>query len=211
MAFDRQREMIHGLHDIGEIELADRLDTCMASRRNRYSGDGWPWLCRSVACVWCRRPLTRAWWGGICDWAADEPVISLGLVPIRSGMSLPTAVRRLRRGLRDVRDRRMARRRRRWRKMAFAGLAGGDRVALVVISHEAVDRREVLDVLRRRWSRIVLTDLEQQEPAVAMTVEDAVDLGRCRRGAEPLRIVVPPRRDSRPAMEPVREPMPVVV
>jgi hypothetical protein len=59
------------------------------------------------------------------------------------------AVRRLRRGLRDVRDR-TARRSQRWRAM-FAGMAGGDGIPLVLISHEGVDQLEVLNVLRRRW------------------------------------------------------------
>jgi hypothetical protein len=45
---------------------------------------------------------------------------------------LTDAVRRLRRGLRDVRDR-MACRGRQLRDVSFAGMAGGDRVALVMI------------------------------------------------------------------------------
>ena len=92
---------------------------------------------------------------------------SLAIIPIRSPAGLPDAVRRLRRGLSDVRDR-AARRWRRWRTVSFAGLMGGDHRALVMISHQGVDRREVLDVLRRRWPDVVVKELEQEEPAWTM-------------------------------------------
>jgi hypothetical protein len=39
--------------------------------------------------------------------------------------------------------------------------------------------------------------LEQEEPDVAMTADDAADLGRCRRGVEPLRIVASVRSADR--------------
>ena len=68
-------------------------------------------------------------------------------------------------------------------------MIGGDHRALVLISHEGVDRRELLDVLSRRWPDVVLKDLEQEEPAWTMTPDDAADLGRRRRGVEPLRII----------------------
>ena len=48
--------------------------------------------------------------------------------------------------------------------VGFAGMAGGDRRALVLVSHDGVDRREVLDVLRRRWPDVVLKGLEQDAP-----------------------------------------------
>ena len=41
----------------------------------------------------------------------------------------------------------------------------------------------------------VVKELEQEEPTVAMSPGDAADLGRCRRGVEPLRIVVMPQYD----------------
>ena len=64
-------------------------------------------------------------------------------------------------------------------------------------------------VLRRRWPDVVLKDLAQEEPAWAMTADDAADLGRCRRGVEPLRIVIMPQHD-RPAITLlIVEPMPV--
>ncbi len=59
-------------------------------------------------------------------------------------------------------------------------------MALVMITHEGIDRQEVQDVLHRRWPEVVVKSLEQEEPAVAMTADDAADLGRCRRGIEPL-------------------------
>jgi hypothetical protein len=86
----------------------------------------------------------------------------------------------------------MARHRRSWRDVGCAGMAGGDGIALVLISHEGVDRHEVETVLRRRWPEVVVKEPEQEEPTVAMSPSDAADLGRCRRGVEPLRIVVMP-------------------
>jgi hypothetical protein len=67
--------------------------------------------------------------------------------------------------------------------------------ALVMVTHDGVDRSEVMDVLRRRWPDLVLKSLEQEEPAVAMAAEDAADLGRCRRSVEPLGIVTMPQHD----------------
>jgi hypothetical protein len=108
----------------------------------------------------------------------------------------------------------MARRWRRWRTVGFAGLMGGDHRALVLISHQEIDRREVLDVLGRRWPDVVVKDLAEDEPTWAMMADDAAALGGRRRGAEPLRLVVLPQRVKRvpvaPAPEMV-EPMPVVI
>lgn len=92
----------------------------------------------------------------------------------------------------------MARRWRVWRSVAFAGMIGGDHRALVMISHQGIDRREVLGVLCRRWPDIALKDLEHEEPTVAMLADDAADLGRCRRGIEPLRIVIMPQHAFSP-------------
>jgi hypothetical protein len=63
-----------------------------------------------------------------------------------------------------------------------------DDTALVMITHEGVDWHEVEAVLRRRWPEVVVEELEQETPSVAMLSADAADLGRCRRGVEPLRI-----------------------
>jgi hypothetical protein len=59
---------------------------------------------------------------------------------------------------------------------------GGDHKALIMISHPDIDRREMLNVLCRRWPDVVLKDLEHEEPAWAMTAGDAADLGSRRRG-----------------------------
>ena len=94
----------------------------------------------------------------------------------------------------------------------FRRMMGGDHTAMVVISHEGIGRREVLDVLSRRWPDVVVKDLEQEEPAWTMTADDAADLGSRRRGVEPLRIVVMPQKITRVAVAaPVIEPMPYVV
>ena len=96
--------------------------------------------------------------------------------------------------MRDVRDR-MARRRDQWREVGFAGMIGGDRRAMVMVSHEGVGRCEVLDVLRRRWPEVLVKKLPQEEPTWEMLSDDAAELGRCRRGVEPLRIVVMPQQE----------------
>jgi hypothetical protein len=209
MAHTAQQQVIAALRSIGEVDLATRLEQCMTVRRERHNGDGWPRTCRTAACVWCRRSMMHGWWAGMRDWSAATAV-SLAIIPIPSPTGLREAVCRMRRGLRDVRDR-MARRRRRWRELGFAGMAGGDRRALVLVSHDGVDRREVLDVLRRRWPDVVLKGLEQDAPTSEMVAEDAADLGRCRRGVEPLRIVIMPQQDQQTIISPIVEPIPAVV
>jgi hypothetical protein len=97
--------------------------------------------------------------------------------------------------------------------VSCAGLMGGDHKALVLIAHQGIDRREVADVLRRRWPDVVLKDLAQEEPAWVMTADDAADLGSRRRGVEPLRVLVMPQKITRliVAPTPVIAPMPVVI
>ena len=92
-------------------------------------------------------------------------------------------------------------------------MAGGDGMALVMITHQGIDRWEVQDVLRRRWPDVVLKDLEQEEPAWEMTPNNAAALGRRRRGVEPLRIMVMPQKITRMTVAPVPmiEPMSVLV
>jgi hypothetical protein len=96
---------------------------------------------------------------------------------------------------------------------SFAGLMGGDHKALVMISHQDVDRCEVMEVLRGRWPDVVVKELEREEPAWSMMADDAADLGNRRRGVEPLRIVILPQRIQRVAIAPTRviAPMPLVV
>jgi hypothetical protein len=209
MMYAAQQEVIVALTEVGEPDLANRLERCVTARHERRGGDGWPFTCRSAACLWCRRAMIRGWWHGMCRWSAEATTWSLAIIPMNSSAGLHNAVRRLRRGLRDVRDRE-ARRRNRWRDVCFAGMAGGDQTALVMITHEDVDRHEVEAVLRRRWPDVVVKSLEQEQPVVAMTAEDAADLGRCRRGIEPLRVVIMPQHDRQVASAGVA-PMPVLV
>jgi hypothetical protein len=117
----------------------------------------------------------------------------------------------LRRGLRDVRDR-TARRFRRWRTVSFAGMIGGDHRALMLISHQGVERRELLDVLSRRWPDMTLKDFENEEPEWRMIPDEAAALGTRRRGVEPLRILVMPQKITRVTVAPMLEiaPMPVL-
>jgi hypothetical protein len=84
----------------------------------------------------------------------------------------------------------------------------------VLISHDGVDRRDLLDVLCRRWPDAVLKDLAQEEPMWEMTPDDAADLGSRRRGAEPLRILVMPQKITRVTVAPtdlILAPMPILV
>jgi hypothetical protein len=55
---------------------------------------------------------------------------------------------------------------------AAAGVAGGDHTAMVMITHEGIDRREVRDVLRRRWPDATVKELEDEEPTVALSASD---------------------------------------
>jgi len=192
-AYAAQEEVIVARRSIGELDLAERLEDCATARFARHSGSGWPRTCRSAGCAWCRLPMMRRWWSGICNWSAGS-ASSLAIIPVQSAAGLCDGVRRLRRGLRDLRDR-TARCRTQWRDVCFAGMAGGDRKALVLISHDGVDRQDVLEALRRRWPDAVVKSVEQEAPMRAMMAEDAADLARRRRGVEPLRIVVLPQRD----------------
>jgi hypothetical protein len=211
MAYADQQEVIAALHEVGDPDLAHRLQRCMTARRERHYGDGWPYSCRSAACIWCRRAMIRGWWAGMREWSSAN-TFSLAIMPVLSPAGLPDAVLRLRRGLRDVRDR-MARRWRQWRTVCLAGLMGGNHRALVMISHQDIDRREVLEVLSRRWPDVVVKSLEHEEPVWTMTANDAAELGSRRRGVEPLRVVIMPQRVQRLIVAPVpeMEPVPVVV
>ena len=66
-----------------------------------------------------------------------------------------------------VRDR-AAQRMARWREVGVLAWQGGDHMALVTITHEGIDRREVQDVLRYRRPDAVVKSLEHEEPTVAV-------------------------------------------
>ena len=156
--------------------------------------------------------MIRGLWEGMRFWTETAATLSLAIITLRSPAGLPDAVQSLRRGLRDVRDR-TARRFRRWRTVSFSGMIGSDHRALVLVSHEGVDRHDVLDVLCRRWPSVMLKDLEHENPIWEMTPADAADLGTRRRGVEPLRVLVMSQKSSRVTVAPmpVIAPMPVVI
>ena len=85
---------------------------------------------------------------------------------------MPDAVRWLRRGFARC-SRRVGASQKRWREVSFTGMAGGDHVALVLASHQGIDRWETENVLRRLYP-------QHEEPTVAMLAGDAADLARCR-------------------------------
>ena len=182
LSYTEQEAVIRALLSIDEPDLAARLGRCMTAHRSH--GAGRAFSCQSAACVWCRPAMIHGWWVGMCDWAAATA--SLAILSIDSSVGLPNAARHLRRAMRDVRDR-VARRRSPWREVRFAGIIGGDRRAMVMISHEGIDRPEVQDVLRRRWPDVLIKKRGQEEPTWEMLPDDAAELGRCRRGVEPLR------------------------
>ena len=103
-AYAAQQEVIDTLHEIGDPDLAARLERCMMARQQRHCGDGWPYSCRSAGCLWCRRTMIRGWWFGMREWSSAS-VSSLAIISVLSPIGVPDAVQRLRRGLRDVRDR----------------------------------------------------------------------------------------------------------
>jgi hypothetical protein len=137
--------------------------------------------------------MIHGWWVGICDWT--DVTSSLAILSVGSSVGLPNAARQLRRALRDVRDR-VARHRTQWRDVRFAGMIGGDRRPMVMVSHEGVDRCEVRDILQRRWPDVLIKKLGQEEPAWKMLPDDAAGLGRCRRGIEPLRVTIMPQHET---------------
>ena len=152
-----QQQVIAALCGIGEPDLADRLERCMTARRERRGGDGWPFTCRSAACVWCR--------------PTDDPFMVEWHVPMvgRSNTSslaiIPTALvgwpaRRCTTAAAWVarRSRPDGAAQEAMARVCFAGMAGGDGMALVMVTHEGVDRREVEDVLRRRWPDVVVKE-----------------------------------------------------
>jgi hypothetical protein len=48
MAYTVQQEVIAALYEIGDTDLAVRLERCMAARQQRHYGDGWPYSCLRV-------------------------------------------------------------------------------------------------------------------------------------------------------------------
>jgi hypothetical protein len=215
-----QARVIAALRGSGDERSVDRLVRCMEARLGRRSGDGRPWTCRSAGCSWCRKTTMRRWWTGIQRWIADggEPV-SIVILPLQHRLGeLRAATAGLRRSMRDLRDR-TARRRNRWRGVAVAGIASGDGTALLLIRHAAITRAEVADVMRRRWPGTFIGDAGSLSPSWQFGVEDAAELGRARRGVEPIRLIVLAQRaadvsafQQAAGQEPrtLYEPMPIV-
>jgi hypothetical protein len=207
LSYTEQQAVIGALLSIDEPDLAARLGRCMSAHRSRHHGDRRSFSCQSAACVWCRRAMLHGWWTGICDWA--DATSSLAILSVDSSVGLPNATRHLRRAMRDVRDR-VARRRNSWREVRFAGMIGGDRRAMVVVSHEGINRSEVQDVLRRRWPDVLIKKRGQEEPTWEMLPDDAAQLGRCRRGVEPLRVVIMPQQEHEVTTSSLIDSMPVL-
>jgi hypothetical protein len=67
---------------------------------------------------------------------------------------------------------------------------------MVMVSHLGIDRCEVHDVLQRRWLGVLIKKPGQGGPTWEMLPDDAAELGQCRRGVEPLRVVVMPQHET---------------
>jgi hypothetical protein len=81
----------------------------------------------------------------------------------------------------------------------------------VVVDRGAVDRRELTYAMQRRWANASVADLTDEQPSAEITITDAVELATLRRGAEPLRLVIPPQRNVVSRAMPIIEPMPILV
>jgi hypothetical protein len=133
----------------------------------------------------------RKWWLVFTGWLAG---LATSLAAISIAGDLMTGTRQLRKGLRDVRDRK-ARNDFRWRGVAVAGFVGAGS-AQVLIRHSGIARARVRSILQRRWPDATLHGVGDLTPNSWMSVDDAADLARHRRGIEGLRIVVMPQRGS---------------
>jgi hypothetical protein len=82
--------------------------------------------------------------------------------------------------------------------------------ALVLVEPGRLDPSEIARVIRRRFAGAVVQSSAPVDAVLTsvMAVADATELGIIRRGAEPLRIVIPPQRPRRKAPDCV-EPMPI--
>lgn len=178
-----QSGVIASLAASGYLYLAARLARCQYDRQHRQTG--FPWRCRSAGCWACRRTVCRRWWTLFEYWLAG-PEVSLATIPLIGNPIV--AVRKLRKALRDVRDR-AARDDPRWQQVAFGGMLGGDHM-LMLIQHSGISREDVWSMLERRWSDVMITDPDGTVP-FSMDENLAEHLARCRRGIEPIRIVIP--------------------
>jgi hypothetical protein len=82
---------------------------------------------------------------------------------------------------------------------------------MVVISHEGIARFEVLNVLRGRWPDVLIKKPGPEEPTWEMLPDDAAQLGRCRRGIEPVRLVIMPQQEQEVSASSLVDCMPVLV
>ncbi len=210
LARNEQARIVNALEQAGERHVAARLRRCSEARRGRRYDSGWPWTCRSVGCVWCRQPIIRGWWAGMLAWRSPHALTLVAIPLTWPAGGMRAAVRRLRRALRDFRDRR-ARGSSKWRGVCLCGLATGDRIAMVVVDRGTVDQGEFSYAVQRRWAAATVTDLTDEQPSAEMTIMDAAELATLQRGAEPLRLVIPPQRKPFPRAMLIIEPMPIVL
>jgi hypothetical protein len=198
-----QAAVISILVMIGRHDIAARIARCQQERQHRQPAQ-YPWRCGSAGCWQCRRTAMYRWWRRFRVWRGDVQDTSLAVLTINGDLIAGT--RRLRKGMRDIRDR-MTRDDPRWASVAMAGLVG-DRVAVTLVKHPGLARADVWWALAGRWPDIVLTEIDNATPSNAMLADDAVSLALCRRGIEPVRIIVLEQVTA--SHDPWGEPMPMV-
>ena len=99
----------------------------------------------------------------------------------------------------------------------MAGMASNDSTAHLLIRHPGIGRREIAEVLKRRWPEATVGNIDEWEPTWDWSLENTVELARARRGVEPLRIVVTAQRALQDqegidaSLAAVIQPMPIVL
>jgi hypothetical protein len=110
-----------------QTDLAGRMARCQQGREDRRAGIplDWPPMCRSPACPYCRRWLSKSWRSRAANrfaHADNDDCYHCTIMLARSGSldAVRDLVRLLRTDLRNLRDR-AARRDRRWQTLEMVG------------------------------------------------------------------------------------------
>jgi hypothetical protein len=123
---------LQGSGDPVQTDLAARLRRCQQGRADRRQGIplAWPPMCRSPACPFCHRWLSKGWRARAAGQMAhaDNQACTLTTIMLARAGSLDAirdVVRNLRIDLRNMRDR-LARQDQRWRTLEMTGMVEVD-------------------------------------------------------------------------------------
>ena len=153
--------LVEALWDLGDDRLAGRLWRCQRGRLDKREGriEGWPRMCRSVACPVCRRWLRRGWAEKVANRFshvdnADCSHVTIVLDCVDDLSRMVDVVRYLRVAIRNLRDR-YASVSRRWASVETYGMVEVD-------AHHAEDlvilppqRREIVGALSSTGSGVI--------------------------------------------------------